>query len=139
MPTLAEVVALTRRAGNDTVRFNLETKLSPHAPDLTLPPAAFAEAVVAAVEAAGIAERTTIQSFDWRSLSAVQALAPDIATACLTVEEPWQAKPGRTTFSGIGPALRPGPAGSMSTTSAATCPRWSPRRAAPCGRPISTI
>lgn len=90
VPTLAEVVALTRRAGNDTVRFNLETKLSPHAPDLTLSPEAFAEAVVAAVEAAGIGERTTIQSFDWRSLRAVQALAPHIATACLTVEATWE-------------------------------------------------
>ncbi|MGH6903180.1 MAG: glycerophosphodiester phosphodiesterase family protein, partial [Geminicoccaceae bacterium] len=86
VPTLAEVVALSRRAGNDTVRFNLETKLSPYAPNLTLPPAAFAEAVVAAVGATGIAERTTIQSFDWRSLSAVRALAPDIRTACLTME-----------------------------------------------------
>jgi glycerophosphoryl diester phosphodiesterase len=90
VPTLAEVVALTRRAGNDTVRFNLETKLSPHTPDLTLSPEAFAEAVVAAVEAEGIGARTTIQSFDWRSLRAVQALAPDIATACLTVEEAWE-------------------------------------------------
>jgi glycerophosphoryl diester phosphodiesterase len=86
VPTLAEVVALTRRAGNDTVRFNLETKLSPHAPDLTLPPAAFAEAVVAAIQADGIAERTTIQSFDWRSLRAVNTLAPDLRTACLTME-----------------------------------------------------
>jgi glycerophosphoryl diester phosphodiesterase len=95
VPTLAEVVALTRRAGNDTVRFNLETKLSPHAPDLTSSPEAFAAAVVAAVEAAGIGERTTIQSFDWRSLRAVQALAPHIATACLTVEESWEDNVGR--------------------------------------------
>ena len=90
LPTLAEVVALTRRAGNEVVRFNLETKLSPQAPNLTPSPAAFAEAVVAAVEAEGIGGRTTIQSFDWRSLRAVQALAPQIATACLTVEEAWE-------------------------------------------------
>lgn len=95
VPTLAEVVVLTRRAGNDTVRFNLETKLSPHAPDLTLSPEAFAEAVVAAVEAAGIGERTTIQSFDWRSLRAVQAIAPRLATACLTVEATWEDNIGR--------------------------------------------
>jgi glycerophosphoryl diester phosphodiesterase len=86
VPTLAEVVALTRRAGNEQVRFNLETKLSPLAPDLTLPPAAFAEAVVAVVQAEGIAARTTIQSFDWRSLRAVKTLAPAIETACLTME-----------------------------------------------------
>jgi glycerophosphoryl diester phosphodiesterase len=101
VPTLAEVVDLTRRAGNEQVRFNLETKLSPHAPGLTLPPAAFAEAVVAAVAAAGIAERTTIQSFDWRSLSAVRALAPDIETACLTMEKQ---------VDGIGYGLPPGQA-----------------------------
>jgi glycerophosphoryl diester phosphodiesterase len=130
LPTLAEVIALTRRAGNEVVRFNLETKLSPHAPELTPAPEAFAEAVVAVVEAEGIGARTTIQSFDWRSLRAVLALAPDIATACLTVEEAWednvrrgQAGPSPWTagldvddFGGEVPAL----------VDAAGCTVWSP-------------
>jgi glycerophosphoryl diester phosphodiesterase len=86
IPTLAEIVALVERSGNARVRFNIETKLSPLAPEETLDPAAFAAAVVDAIRALGIAERTTIQSFDWRSLREVQRLAPELPTACLTIE-----------------------------------------------------
>jgi glycerophosphoryl diester phosphodiesterase len=95
VPTLAEVVALVRKAGNRTARFNLETKLSPLAPELAPDPEVFAGAVVEAVESAGIASRTTIQSFDWRTLHAVQALTPQIALACLTAEQPWFDTVGR--------------------------------------------
>jgi glycerophosphoryl diester phosphodiesterase len=95
VPTLAEVVALVRKAGNRTVRFNLETKLSPLAPELAPDPEVFAGAVVEAIESAGIAGRTTIQSFDWRTLHAVQALTPQIALACLTAEQLWFDTVGR--------------------------------------------
>jgi glycerophosphoryl diester phosphodiesterase len=86
IPTLAEVVALTQRAGNDAVRLNLETKLEPEQPDLTAPPERFARLVVDEVRRLGIAGRTTIQSFDWRTLRAVQAIAREIPTVCLTAE-----------------------------------------------------
>jgi len=82
-------VALVREAGNQTVRFNLETKLSPLAPELAPGPEAFARAVVDVVQREDIASRTTIQSFDWRSLRAVQALAPRIALGCLSAEQRW--------------------------------------------------
>ena len=95
VPTLAEVAELVRKAGNRAVRFNLETKLSPHAPGLTPEPEEFATAVVEAVEGAGIARRTTIQSFDWRTLQAVQALTPEITLACLTAEQSWLDNVGR--------------------------------------------
>jgi glycerophosphoryl diester phosphodiesterase len=88
IPALAEVFALTRRAKNDAVRFNVETKLDPRAPDLTLAPDAFADAVVKAVRDAGMAARTTVQSFDWRTLKRVRAVAPEIQTVCLTVQRP---------------------------------------------------
>jgi glycerophosphoryl diester phosphodiesterase len=65
-------------------RFNIETKLSPQAPHETLPPEAFARALIAEVRKAGAAARTTIQSFDWRTLKVVEREAPDIATAYLT-------------------------------------------------------
>jgi len=83
-PKLAEVFALARKAGNQTVRFNIETKLSPQAPEETLPPADFARAVVAEIRKAGVAARSSIQSFDWRTLAVVQAEAPDIATVYLS-------------------------------------------------------
>ena len=84
IPKLAEVFALARKAGNSTVRFNIETKISPQAPDETLPPDAFARAVIAEIRNAGMAARSTIQSFDWRTLAMVQAEAPEIATVYLT-------------------------------------------------------
>ena len=84
IPRLAELFALVRKAGNDQVRFNIETKISPAAPAETLPPAEFARALIAAIRAAGMAERTTVQSFDWRTLQAVEREAPEIATVYLT-------------------------------------------------------
>ena len=84
IPRLAELFALVRKAGNDQVRFNIETKISPAAPAETLPPAQFALALIAAIRAAGMAERSSVQSFDWRTLQAVERAAPEIATAYLT-------------------------------------------------------
>lgn len=66
------------------VRFNIETKLVPQAPEETLPPEPFARAVIAEVRKAGVAKRTTIQSFDFRTLKVVEREAPEIATAYLT-------------------------------------------------------
>jgi glycerophosphoryl diester phosphodiesterase len=91
VPKLADVFALAARSGNQAVRFNIETKLSPDAPTETLPPAEFARAVIAEIRKAGLAARSTVQSFDWRTLKVVQDEAPEIATVYLTgskLEEP---------------------------------------------------
>jgi glycerophosphoryl diester phosphodiesterase len=40
--------------------------------------------VVAEIRKAGVASRSSIQSFDWRTLAVVQAEAPDIATVYLS-------------------------------------------------------
>jgi glycerophosphoryl diester phosphodiesterase len=84
IPTLAEVYALAKKAGNADVRFNVETKLDPTKPDETPSPDAFVDAVVAVVRASGAAARTTIQSFDWRTLRRLRTVAPEIETVCLT-------------------------------------------------------
>ncbi len=86
MPTWQALVALTRSMGQGAVRFNIETKLAPERPDETADPATFARAVVEAIRAEGVAARTTVQSFDWRTLVEVKKLAPETATACLTIE-----------------------------------------------------
>lgn len=86
MPTLAEVFALVRRAGAGTVRFNIETKLTPLAPDETLPPDEFARAVIGVLRAEGMLARTTLQSFDWRTLAAAARETPELARAYLTIE-----------------------------------------------------
>ena len=84
IPKLEDVFALARKAHNDQVRFNIETKLSPLAPDETAGPEELARAVIKVVRANGVERRTTIQSFDWRTLALVQQEAPEIATAYLT-------------------------------------------------------
>lgn len=84
IPSLREVVALTRRAGNARVRFNIETKIDPRSPGRSLPPEAFAEAVLRVVREEDIGSRVTIQSFDWRTLAHVRRMAPEIPTVCLT-------------------------------------------------------
>ena len=80
-PTLTEVFGLG--AGND-VRFDVETKITPTSGDDVPDPATFAKAVVEAIRAAGMAGRTTVQSFDWRTLVEVNKLAPEIRTVCIT-------------------------------------------------------
>jgi len=84
VPRLADLFALVRKAGNQEVRFNIETKVSPAAPAETLPPEAFAHALITEIRAAGMAKRSTVQSFDWRTLHVVEREAPEIATVYLT-------------------------------------------------------
>jgi glycerophosphoryl diester phosphodiesterase len=79
IPRLADLLAKAPAA-----RFNIETKLVPEAPEETLAPEPFARALIAEVRKAGVAARTTIQSFDFRTLKVVEREAPEIATAYLT-------------------------------------------------------
>ncbi|MDP2373333.1 glycerophosphodiester phosphodiesterase [Reyranella sp.] len=81
-PTLAEFFAM---AGPD-VRFNIEIKTNPTKPDLTVDPARFSIVAVDAVRKGKAADRSTIQSFDWRNVLEVKRLAPEIATGCLSIE-----------------------------------------------------
>jgi glycerophosphoryl diester phosphodiesterase len=80
VPRLAQLFALT----GAKVKFNIETKLVAHAPTETLEPEAFARALIAEVRRAGVGARTTIQSFDFRTLKVVEREAPEIATSYLT-------------------------------------------------------
>ena len=86
IPTLAEVFELAAKRGAHGVRFNIETKLSPLAPDETAPPDVFVAALLAAIRKAGMESRVTIQSFDWRTLAIVQKVAPSIPTVYITAE-----------------------------------------------------
>jgi len=81
-PTLAELYGMA----GPTVLFNIETKIDPAKPDETVRPEVFTKLVVDAIRAAKMEQRTTIQSFDWRTLVLAHALAPDIQTVCLTIE-----------------------------------------------------
>ncbi|TSA17570.1 MAG: glycerophosphodiester phosphodiesterase [Betaproteobacteria bacterium] len=87
MPTLAQVFQLARRAGNVDVRFNIEIKTSPEKPADTLAPEEFARELLALIGREGMGSRVIVQSFDWRALKAVQALAPKITTSYLSAQQ----------------------------------------------------
>jgi len=87
MPRLADVFALVRRSGNNAVRFNIETKISPLHPERTVSPEAFARAFIELIKKEKMESRVTIQSFDWRTLKVVQQEAPEIATTYLTAQQ----------------------------------------------------
>jgi glycerophosphoryl diester phosphodiesterase len=89
IPRLDEVFALVRKSGNEQVRFAIETKVTPFSADETVAPEAFARAVIAAIRDAGMARRSTILSFDWRTLALVQREAPEIGTVYLTAQQQW--------------------------------------------------
>jgi len=89
VPTLSDVFDLVDRSGNETVRFNIETKISPDKPNLTLPPKEFARLVLDVIKRHGMQDRVALQSFDWRTLQEFQYLAPDIPTSYLTVNQNW--------------------------------------------------
>lgn len=88
IPTLEQVFGRVVALGASQVRFNLETKLSPLAPDEAPDPRDFAERLVALVERHGLVARCTVQSFDWRTLREVQRLAPALRTVYLSAEQP---------------------------------------------------
>jgi len=86
IPTLAQVFELVKAKGAGHVRFNIETKINPTQPDDTASPDAMTRALLKVVRDAGMAGRTSIQSFDWRTLKLVQQLEPSIPTVFLTVQ-----------------------------------------------------
>ena len=130
IPALAEVLALGRRPGAGGIRFNIETKLTPLAPEESARPEEFARAVVGVLQSEGMVDRADLQSFDWRVLHAARKLAPGLSTVCLTAEQrwhdnilrgppgpsPWTAGLDIETFGGSVPRL----------VQAAGCAAWSP-------------
>jgi glycerophosphoryl diester phosphodiesterase len=89
IPTLEALFALVEQRGARSVRFNIETKLTPVEPGLTRDPETFTRLLVAAIERHGLTDRTSVQSFDWRTLRAVSGLAPKIQTVALTARRPF--------------------------------------------------
>jgi glycerophosphoryl diester phosphodiesterase len=88
VPTLDALFEQVRAAGPPRPRFNIETKISPLTPELAPEPEAFVQALLAVVQRHGMAGQVTVQSFDWRTLRAVQRLAPAMPIAALTARLP---------------------------------------------------
>jgi glycerophosphoryl diester phosphodiesterase len=105
IPRLADVYALVQERGNRDVRFNVETKLDPLQPEQSPLPEPFVRALIRVIRDAEMESRTTIQSFDWRTLVMVRRLAPEIATVALTDQQPGEdtmeiGKPGASPWLG---------------------------------------
>lgn len=87
-PLLSEVFeqaeAYAARSSRPPVRYNVEIKSRPSYDGVYCPsPQEFAERVYGVVRAHGLLARTTIQSFDPRSIEAVHQIDPTVATALL--------------------------------------------------------
>lgn len=89
IPRLSVVLARAEALSGGRMRYNIETKISPLDAAASAEPEAIAEALVTVIRQAGVAERASVQSFDWRSLAAVRELAPEILTVHLTAEQRW--------------------------------------------------
>ena len=89
IPRLADLFALVKKSGNEAARFAIETKVTPTDPHETIAPEPFALAVIAAIREAGMAQRSSVLSFDWRTLAVVQKQAPEIDTVYLTAQQDW--------------------------------------------------
>ena len=92
---LKDVYQLTRDRKADKVRFNVETKVN----DSEIGGAgmeSLTRVVVAEIQASGMADRTTLQSFDWSSLNLTKQIAPDLTLVALSSGDAWMGvgKPG---------------------------------------------
>ena len=130
IPALTELFDLVKRTGAEHVRFNIETKITPTSGDETPGPEAFAAALAKAARDAGLTERVSVQSFDWRTLAVMKRIAPELERVCLTAEalnfdtikrgepgpSPWTAGLDVDDFGGSMPRL----------VAAAGCQVWSP-------------
>jgi glycerophosphoryl diester phosphodiesterase len=116
IPTLEEVFQLARRSGARHVGFNIETKLAPASGPDAPDPDTFARAVASAVRESGLAERVTVQSFDWRTLHVLKEIAPEIRRSCLTSGSSFAMRGTDDGHTGSVPQL----------VAAAGCAVWSP-------------
>lgn len=77
-------------ATDPQMHFNIETKIEAEEPDKSAEPQEFVDAILPVVRANKATSRTTIQSFDWRSLPLVRKAQPDISLALLYDATTWK-------------------------------------------------
>lgn len=87
--TLTEVFDLVRGYNARKVNLNIETKVEVAGPAGTDEMAALTRAVVAEIEASGLADRSILQSFDWASLNLTREIAPDLTLGALSSGDAW--------------------------------------------------
>ena len=80
VPTFDEVLALAPRG---TFEFNVETKIYAKYPELTPAPEEFSRLLLEAIRKHKLEKRVIVQSFDFRTLKAMKAMAPEIRLSAL--------------------------------------------------------
>lgn len=80
VPTFDEVLGL---AGRGSFSFNVEMKSDPKQPELQPAPERFAQLVAAAIRRHKLEQRVVVQSFDFRCLRAIHALAGQLRLSAL--------------------------------------------------------
>ena len=89
IPTLDQVLSLTRSTAGTDIGLILEVKTSPDAPADTAEPGVIGTALVDLIREKRLTDSCIVESFDWRVMKHVQAYAPEIETAYLTVQQQW--------------------------------------------------
>lgn len=107
IPTLEEVFHLANSSRDPDIRFNLEIKAHPQESD-TVPLTEFVTAVIEQIHKAGVAHRTSVQSFDWRALELSKAVAPEIRTVALLAQQTLEGDSGQPSPWLNGLSYRPG-------------------------------
>ncbi|MCB5274714.1 Glycerophosphoryl diester phosphodiesterase [Arthrobacter sp. SO5] len=85
---LKDVFALVRDADAKKVRFNIETKVE-DGKSGGGGMVALTKAVVKEINGSGMADRTTVQSFDWSSLNLTKEIAPELPLVALSSGDAW--------------------------------------------------
>jgi glycerophosphoryl diester phosphodiesterase len=85
---LKDVIQLVRDAGGQKVRFNIETKVE-DGKSGGEGMVALTRAVVTEIQASGMADRISVQSFDWSSLNLTKEIAPELPLVALSSGDAW--------------------------------------------------
>jgi glycerophosphoryl diester phosphodiesterase len=85
IPTLREVISLMKSGNDAKTQLWIEIKTSPESPEMTPSPEVVADAVLKTLKEEDVSSRTSILSFDWRSLVHVQKVAPQIPTVYVSL------------------------------------------------------
>ncbi|MFM9928100.1 glycerophosphodiester phosphodiesterase [Variovorax sp. H27-G14] len=133
IPTLAALFAQVQARGANaaTVRFNIETKVDPTKPNETAAPEPMVRALLAEIDKAGMADRVTVQSFDWRTLALVGQLAPQLPRAYLTTprtlkDSRWTAGLEAGSFASVPQMVKAASASAPASGKAPAPVTWSP-------------
>ena len=81
IPSLEQLFAMVAASPSSKarrVRFNIETKIVPRFPEQSVTPEEFAKLLVQVIAKHGLSDRVSVQSFDYRTLTAVHRVAAKI-------------------------------------------------------------